>query len=89
VRRADDDKAALLEKYGMPPEIPVVPSARVPELVTGEPETLKMELPGTDSPTEVTPVALDVTQDGNPFTTLKNCPLVPIGNLAATPNALP
>lgn len=38
----------------MPPEVPVVVSPRVPELVTGDPVTPKIEAAGTLSPTEVT-----------------------------------
>ena len=39
-------------KYGMPPEVPLAAIARVPVVVTGEPDTVKM--PGTLRATEVT-----------------------------------
>ena len=56
VSAAELASPVALEKYGMPPDVPVAPRARVPDPVTGEPVTVK--IPGAVKPTEVTvPVA--------------------------------
>src|SRR5258706_9827351 len=50
---ADVAHVVELEKYGMPPEVPLMVTANVPVVVTGEPDTVKH--PGMLSATELTP----------------------------------
>ena len=38
-RAAEVAQVEALEKYGMPPDVPATVNAKVPEVVTGEPET--------------------------------------------------
>lgn len=55
VNAALDERVAVVSKYGMPPDVPVVVSAIVPELVIGPPEEPKMLEAGTLTSTELTP----------------------------------
>ena len=62
--RVDVAHVDVLEKYGIPPEVPATVSANVPEVVMGEPET-EIKPPVKDCATLVTdplPLLLKVVQ---------------------------
>ena len=82
-RTAEDAQALAEEKYGIPPLVPATVNARVPEVVTGEPDT-EMMPPVNVWPTDVTvppPAVEAIVIEPAPFVTVMPLPAVIVASV--------